>query len=63
MSDLTRDARMNGSEPVDGNSRDLTAARLPYQAPQIRRFGTVEDLTSALSGGGADGGTASMAGG
>lgn len=31
--------------------------RRPYEAPALRSFGTVEDLTHAQSGTGADGGS------
>lgn len=62
MSELIKGAEVQGTGDAEGDAR-VSALRLSYQAPQVRRFGTVEDLTSAVSGAGADGGTASMAGG
>lgn len=58
-------------DSAEGVSREVVTAGAPhspagcmaYETPVVRKFGTVEDLTTAVTGAGADGGTASMAGG
>lgn len=63
MSDSVKDGGLPSREAVVTAARKTVGPRLPYQTPCVRRLGTVEDLTSAVTGAGADGGTASMAGG